>query len=58
MSKNMILLCPKLFYNQVYSAITLCQLVSSAVSRNANSLDPEQARQNARPDLDSNCFAL
>ena len=37
--------------------LTLCQLVSSAVTF-ANSLDPDQARQNVGPDLDPNCLTL
>ena len=33
-------------------------LVSFAYNLNANSLDPDQARQNVGPDLDPNCLTL
>ena len=37
--------------------LALCVLVSSA-DNFANSLDPDQARQNVGPDLDPNCLTL
>ena len=41
-------------YQQVVSYLTLCPLCLLITF--ANSLDPDQARQNVRPDLDPNCL--
>ena len=41
-------------YQEVVLYLTLCQLCLLITF--ANSLDPDQARQNVRPDLDPNCL--
>ena len=40
-------------YQQVVLYLTLCPLCLLII---ANSLDPDQARHNVRPDLDPNCL--
>ena len=40
-----------------FNFLTLGQLLSSADNL-CNSLDPDQARQKVRPDLDPNCLTL
>ena len=43
--------------NKGMKMLTLCILVLSNDNL-TNSLDPDQARQNVRPDLDPNCLTL